>query len=261
MDKRIRYIISSVVSAVGFWFFLNLPYDTRYFGLIAGVVLMIFCFWFGLGIIFTSDFYNRMMTAIMPVMFFVSFGLFVVLLPESWWLMLLICLFFGIIIYVMFLVENVFWVAIGYKTVPLYRAAYTVGLILMLMTAFFSYNSFYSFKLSPWLNFLLAGAIGIMLFVYHFWAVAIELPDDGKKRGIWTYSLISGLILAEFALALSFWPIGIFKSSVYLVSLVYVMAGLIQADIRDRLFRKIWLQYVWIAIAIMLAIVVTTIWK
>jgi hypothetical protein len=73
--------------------------------------------------------------------------------------------------------------------------------------------------------------------------------------------LVSGLVLAEIALVLSFWPIGIFKTSVYLVSIVYVLAGLIQAVIRDRLFKRVWLQYVWIAVAIVLAVVVTTSWK
>lgn len=261
MDKRVRYVISSVVSAIGFWSFLTLPYESRYFGLLAGVVLMVFCFWFGLGIIFTTDFFNRMMTAMLPVLFFISFGMFAVLLPNSWWLTLLVSLFFGVIVYVMFLVENVFWVAIGFRTVPLYRAAYTVGLIIMIMTAFMAFNSLYSFKMSPWLNFVAVGVIGIWLFLYHFWSVAIELADDGKKQRRWAYALISGLSLAEIALVLSFWPIGIFKTSVYLVSMVYVLAGLIQAAIRDRLFKRIWLQYVWIAVAIVLAVVVTTSWK
>lgn len=258
MDKRIRYVISSIISAIGFWSFLTLPYESRYFGLVAGVVLLIFCFWFGLGIIFTNDFRNRIMTAILPSLFFISYGMFAVLLPDSWWLQAIISLLFGFVIYAMFLVENVFWVAIGYRTVPLYRAAYTVGLIMMIMTAFFAYNSLFSYKFSPWFNFVLVGVVGVLLFVYHFWSVAIELPDDGKKKNAWIYSIVPALILAEISLVLSFWPIGIFKSSVYLVSVVYVLSGLIQSEVRERLFRRIWLQFTWIGVAIVLAIVLTT---
>jgi len=62
------------------------------------------------------------------------------------------------------------------------------------------------------------------------------------------------------ALVFSFWPVNIFKGSIYLVSAVYVLSGLIEADIRGRLFRKTWLMFSWIGAAIVLGILLVTRW-
>ena len=85
MSKRLKYLISSLVAAVGFYLFVNLPYSSHYYGLLVGVVLVAFCFWFGLGIIFNQSLYIRLMSIILPVGFFVGFGLFATLLPQTFW--------------------------------------------------------------------------------------------------------------------------------------------------------------------------------
>lgn len=240
---------------------MQLPVDSRYFGLMAGLVLVIFCFWFGLGIIFTDDFYTRMMSIIMPTMFFIGFGLFSVLLPDNTVLSIFLSVIFGIILYMMFLVENVFLVAIGFKTVPLYRAAYTTGLILLLLTSFFIFDSLLSFKLIYWVNFLVALVMGILIFFYQFWAVAIELPDDGKSKPIRALVLAPSLILGEMALVFSFWPTGIFRGSIYLTTVVFILAGLMQAELRERMFKRTWLQYIYIGAASILAMLFATNWR
>ena len=155
MSKRLKYLISSLVAAVGFYLFVNLPYSSHYYGLLVGVVLVAFCFWFGLGIIFNQSLYIRLMSIILPVGFFVGFGLFATLLPQTFWTVFFSSLFFGIVCYVIFLVENLFIVSIGYRVPPLYRAGYTVGLVILLLTAFFLFDSLFSFKLTYWLNFLI----------------------------------------------------------------------------------------------------------
>ena len=160
----------------------------------------------------------------------------------------------------MFLAENVFLVAIGYRTVPLYRAAYTVSLILLLLVSFFVFNSLFSFKLPFWGNMLATAFLGLLIFAYQYWAVAIELPDDGKEKGKWPYILVPTVFLAEFAGVLSFWPVGIFKGSIYLVAVIYAISGLLQAEIRDRLFRGVILSYGYIGVAIVLAAILATSW-
>jgi hypothetical protein len=225
-----------------------------------GVVLMIFCFWFGLGVIFDKSIHVRVMTAVMPTIFFIGFGLFVSILPLTIISQSLLGIFFGGVCYLMFLVENVFLVAIGYKTVPLYRAAYTANLIILLMTAFFLFDSLYSFKLSYWLNTTFVFLIGAAVFAYQFFCISIELPDDAKNKNSLVYTLVPAWLLAQMALAFSFWPVGIFKGSIYLVSGIYVLSGLIQADIRDRLFKRTYMTYVYIGIAIILGILLMTNW-
>jgi hypothetical protein len=261
MSKRFKYFISSLFSALGFFMFISLPYESRYFGLMAGVVLVIFCFWFGLGIIFEKSFYTRLMAILLPACFFVGFGMFVAFLPYNALVAVLLSVFFGFVLYVLFLVENVFLVAIGFKTVPLYRAAYTVSLIVMLLAAFFMFNSLYSFRLNFIWNMVWVFLISTLLFLYQYWAIAIELPDDGKGKSLRSYVFVPALMLAELALVFSFWPTGIFKGSMYLVSVIYIISGLIQADIRDRLFKRVWMMYLWVGIAVISATVIITGWK
>lgn len=261
MNKRFKYFISSLFSALGFLLFISLPYDSRYFGLMAGMVLVVFCFWFGLGIIFDKDLYTRLMSVLLPVCFFVGFGMFGAFLPYSIALAIIMSLLFGIILYMLFLVENVFLVAIGFKTVPLYRAAYTVSLIILLFSSFFMFNSIFSFRLGFLWNGLWVLLVSLLIFLYQYWAIAIELPDDGKSKNIKAYVVIPAILMAELAMVFSFWPTGIFKGSIYLVSVIYVMSGLIQADIRDRMFRRTWLMYTWVGVAVILAVIVVTRWR
>ena len=261
MSKRFRYFISSLFSALGFFLFISLPYDSRYFGLMVGVVMVVFCFWFGLGIIFEKSIYTRVMSVLLPAGFFTGFGLFGALLPYNTITAVIMSGLFGLVLYGMFLVENVFLVAIGFKTVPLYRAAYTVSLIFTLISAFFMFNTLFSFRLSFWSNGLWVLVISVLVFLYQFWAIAIELPDDGKGKNIKLYVLIPSILMAELAMFLSFWPTGIFKGSIYLVSAIYILSGLISADIRDRLFKRTTLQYVWVMVAVVAAALLITSWK
>jgi hypothetical protein len=193
----------------------------------------------------------------MPVAFFVGFALFVILLPQNLFLTFFYCVFFGFISYLIFLVENVFLVAIGSRTPPLYRAAYTVGLILLLLVSYFLFNSLFSFKLIYWLNALLVFIISAVIFIYIYFSVTIELADDGKNQNIWHYVLVPSLLMSEMGLVLSFWPVGIFKASIYLVMVVYTLSGLLHAKLRDRLFKKTWLISSWVGVAIVLGIIFT----
>jgi hypothetical protein len=241
--------------------FISLPYESRYYGLIVGTLLVIFCFWFGLGIIFADSIYLRLMAILLPSALFIGFGLFAAILPASFVGSLAMSVFFGGLCYIIFLVENVFLVAIGYKTVPLYRAAYTVSLIILLLAAFFLFDTIFSFRWDYWINGLVIFAVSTLLFLYQFWAIAIELPDDGKDKNRMAYVLAPGLILGQLGMIFSFWPVGIFRGSMYLVSVIYIISGLLQGDIRGRLFRKTWMGFVWVGVAIFLAIIVMTRWR
>ncbi|MFA5025346.1 MAG: hypothetical protein WC503_02485 [Candidatus Shapirobacteria bacterium] len=260
MPKRLKYFISSIIGAVAFYLYLGLPVESRYYGLMLLLAMVAFCFWFGLGIIFEGTIDTKIMSVLMPMLWTLGFGMFAALLPTNWLNLLLLTLFFGAVLYVMFLAENVFLVAIGYRTVPLYRAAYTVSLILILLVSFFVFNSMFSFMLPFWGNMIITALLSWLIFTYQYWAIAIELPDDGKEKGKWPYILIPTILLMEIAGILSFWPVGIFKGSIYLVAVIYLISGLLQAEIRNRLFRGIVLTYSYIGVAVVLAIILATNW-
>jgi hypothetical protein len=244
-----------------FYFFLGLPYESRNYGLLVGMVLVIFCIWFGLGIIFDGDLGLRLISVILPLIFFVGFGMFTALLPFNFGGRMVLTLIFGLVFYVIFLVDNVFMVSIGFRTVPLYRAAYTVNLIILLLASFFLFNSLYSYKFDYWVNTLAVTVFSVLIFIYQFFCIAIELPEDWKNKNIAVYILIPAYLMAQLALVFSFWPVGIFKGSIYLVSAIYVLSSLMEADIRGRLFRKTWLSMVWVGLAIILGILLATSWR
>ena len=187
MSKRWRYFISTLLSMAGFYLYLWLPVDSRYYGLALEIGLVIFCFWFGLGLIFENNIDQKLMVIILPLIFATGYSLFCALLPTNQFYMIMLSVFFAFVIYLLFLVENVFLVAIGTKTVPLYRAAYTTSLIFTLFSGFFVFNSLLSFRWPFYINFILVALVSIILFLYQFWAIAIELPDDGIQKGKWTY--------------------------------------------------------------------------
>lgn len=260
MSKRLRYIISSILAAIAFYFLINLPYASHYYGLLVGVVLVIFLFWFGLGIIFEPSFYTRLMSVLMPAGFFVGFALFVTLLPQGFLVSLLTSIIFGFICYITFLVENVFLVSIGNRTPPLYRSAYTVAFMLLLLTVFFLFDSLFSFRFIYWINAFSVLLVSMLVFTYLFYIVTIELPDDGKEKNALAYILVPSFLMAQLGMVLSFWPVGIFKGSVYLVAVFYIMSSLIQMDLRERLFKKSWMTFFWISLAVFLGMIITTSW-
>ncbi len=260
MNKRFKHFISALIGGGAFAMYLSLPVESSYYGLLVLLAIVAFLFWFGLGIIFEGTIDTKIMVILLPCLWTVGFGLFASLLPSTPIYIVGSSLFFGLILHTMFLIKNVFLVAIGYKTVPLYRAAYTVSLIIMLLTAFFIFDSLLSFKLPFWGNMLVAFLIGLMLFANSYWNIAIELPDDGKEKGRWPYIIVPSVILAELIGILSFWPVGIFRGSVYLVVVIYIISALIQAEIRDRLFRGVVRTFSYMAVAAILAMILTTRW-
>jgi hypothetical protein len=260
MDKKVKFAIISAILGLVFFLFLFLPTELRYVPLAVGVFLVVFCYWFGLGVIFETKWFDKIALVILPSGLFVGLGLLAMMFPQSFWLMLLFSLFFGALCYVIFLVDNVFIVAIGFKTVPLYRAAYTVSLILTMLMSFLLFNNIFSYKVEFYWNFVSVFLVSILLFWYQFWSIAIELADDGKSKKIYQYVLVPSLLIAELGLTLSFWPVGIFKASILLVSGVYIISGLIQADVKDTLRRRVWTQFGLMGMAIILAIIYITPW-
>lgn len=259
MPKRLRFFLSSGVSSLLFFFLLSLPFESRYLtlGVMAGV--MVFLWWFGLGA-WKETWLTKLMVLVVPEVFFVSFSLFTMLLPYSIELAVILTLFLMAILYIFFLVENIFLVALSFKTVPLYRAAWTVSLLLTLLSSFFAFNSLWSFRFMFWVNAAVVLGVTALLYTYTYWVILIEAGKKENKEAL-PYVAIPAVLTAELALVLSFWPVGIFNASLYLVWLVFILASLMQADLRERLFRKTAVGFVWMVVAIILAAVVTTSWR
>lgn len=260
MTKKLKYVFLSSVLAVLLWVLLVVPNEVRGYILVLGVVCLITGYWLVMDLWYEKKWEKRILPIFVPLGYWLGYGLFTILLPDDWWLLVLLALFFGLINYLVMLVENIYMVAIGSVTVPLYRAAYTTSSILMTLWSFFLFNVMWSYRFPFWMNMLITLIISIFLFWYHFWSVAIQLKNDGDDRSKIVYIFFPSLVMAEMALIFSFWPVGIFKGSIYLVSVAYILSGLIEVDIRERLFRRNWVAAAYQVGAVLLAIFLATRW-
>lgn len=259
MSKRVKFVLASLLLSGLFFVILGLPYEWQHFAVGVTSLWLVFIYWLVLGLLNDGNWKLKILLAFLPMSFFVGFCLFVILLPFSVPLALFLSVVFLVANYIIFLVENIFLVAVGYRTVPLYRAAYTVALIVVLVSSFFLFNSIFSFNLGFWQNGVLVLVASMLIFGYLFWAITIELPDDGKNKSL-SYIWVPALILGQMAVVFSFWPIGIFRRSIFLVSFIYVLVTLIQADIKGRLFKRAWKGMLWVFVALILGIVSVSRW-
>ena len=159
MSKRVKFVLTSLSLSAVFLFVINLPYEWKYFAIWITNLWLVFVYWLALGILNNKNWQLKILLAFLPMAFWVGFCLFVILLPLNWPICLVLALIFAIINYVIFLVENIFLVAVGFRTVPLYRAAYTVTLIVVLLSSFFLFNSVFSFNLKFCVGFKLSAEI------------------------------------------------------------------------------------------------------
>ena len=193
---------------------------------------------------------------ILPTLFTTGVGLFYFLLPSSWLTRLPVATLYGLGLYALLLTENIFSVA-AIRNIQLFRSANAVGFLLTLLTAFFLYDTIFSFRLSFWLNFVLVFLTSLPLFVQGLWAVNLEEKITSQ---IWFYSLALSLIVAEGALALSFWPVTVSAGSLALITIMYVILGLTQHYLSQRLFKRTINEYLTVGVVVLVTVIITTRW-
>jgi hypothetical protein len=189
-------------------------------------------------------------TLILPVMYPVSVALFYFLLPERLLTRLVIVSFFGLGMYALLLTENIFNVA-AMRTIQLLRAAHAVGFLLSLLTAFFLWDTIFSFRLAPWWNGWLIGLTAWPLTLAGLWCVNLE--EKLTPPVIWGSLTISWCLLV-LAFMVSFWPVTITVASLFLVTALYVGLGIGQQHLAGRLFKKTLSEYLWVGIIVLVTV-------
>lgn len=185
---------------------------------------------------------------ILPTLFAVAVASFYFLLPVRWLTRLPVAFVFGLSFYTLLLSQNVFNVAAVTRTIPLYRAASTASFLFTLITGFFLFNVIFAFNLPFYWNGVAVFLVTFPLVLQVFWSVEMEKINTQ----IFIYSLIVSLVLGETAVALSFWPVAPTVWSLFLSTMIYVVMGLINEFMRDRLTLRLVFEYigVWATVAI-----------
>lgn len=255
MTKRRKFLISAIFLAVVFWMIQYVALDYRVFAVIILGILAYAAAVYSL----REDIHGVewLTLMILPVMYSVSLGYFYYLLPQHFVSRLVVTVLFALGIYAVLLTENIFSVA-AVRTIQLLRAAHAVGFLITVLTAVLLYNSLYSLHAPFWGNMLFTFLISVPLYLQALWSVKLEAKITVR---LWLMSLILALITAQIALAVSFIPVTVWAASLFLGTAVYVIIGLVQQALQDRLFQRTVWEYLSVGIIVLVATLLITPWK
>lgn len=255
ISKRQKFALAAILLSAGLLIIQALGFNGRYqiIGILTLATLLLSVWSLSEGLTIGWWFLNIL---VLPTFFTAGVGLFYFLTPAVWLTRIPIILLFSLGLYVLLLTENIFAVA-AIRTIQLLRSAQAVGFLLTVVTAFFLYDTVLSFKLDPWLNFLLVGVISFPLILHGLWSINLE---EKISRQIWLYVFSLSLVLAETALILSFWPLTVAVGSLGLSTALYIVLGLVQHRLSERLFKRTVNEYLGVGIMVLIIILLTTRW-
>lgn len=254
MSKRLRFIISSLFLSAGFIWIQFIDDSTKFLAIAILVLLTgIFSFW---------SFYEglaknmTLLSLILPMLFTLGVGIFWFLLPVSIYTRIPIVIFYALGIYILSSTMNIYTVS-SQKTIALLRAAHGVGFVLTLLTSFLLFDAILSIRLNLLYSSFLVFISSFLLFWQGMWSIELEKEFDMKT---FQMALVSGLIVAELSVLIFFWPVTVVVGSLFLTSGVYLLLGLGQAKIEDRLFPSVVREYLTVGLIVLIGMFFATRW-
>lgn len=254
ISKRLRFLISSMILLSGFVGIqlFDKIYKFPAIGILVVLtgILSAWCFFEGLGKDMT------LVSLILPVLFTFGVGIFWFLLPANFYTRIPIVIFFAVGVYVLLSTMNIYTVS-SLKTIALLRAARGVGFVLTLVTSFLLFDAILSIRLGIIVTALLVFVTSFLFFLQGFWSIELEKKLD--KTAI-SMTVVSSLIITELAIIIFFWPVTIVVGSLFLTSGVYMLLGLGQTKLEERLFPSVIREYLTVGLIVLLGMFFATHW-
>ncbi len=184
----------------------------------------------------------------MPVALSLSFYLFYFLFPGRWLTRLPFIVIYAISLYAVLLTSNIFNVGVE-KSLQLYRAAFSVNFFYQAIVGFLIFNFLFSLKQIFIINAVAVGIIGFLLAFHLFWSIRLKKHIEPDVLKI---ALLTGLILAQLALVVSFIPITTPIAALFITASSYSLGGLFYHFLDQRLFKETIREYtiVWIFVLV-----------
>ena len=171
---------------------------------------------------------------ILPVTYGISLLLFYYLLPVFWLTRIPYLIVLAIGMYAIILCENIFNVGVE-KSLPLYRAAFSVANFMILVVCFLLYTVLYSFHLHFLVNTFIGGVLAWPLFFHGIW---IANPKEVLEERVYKYATILTVLFSFGILIMNFIPIKTNIFAFYTVAIIYLLLGTTQEIIQDTAFRE-----------------------
>lgn len=265
MTKRQKFVISSLLLALGFFLIQFVAFEYQYWT-ITGLVIfaLLLCYWaLREGLAKNAS----LLTLVLPVFFTAGTQLFYLglensvffsTLPEFLRMItrILLVIVYTLGIYALLLTSNIYTVAQA-RTIQLLRSAHAVGFVMTLLTGFFLFNAIFSFRLDFWVNGITASLVSFPLMLQGLWSIDLE---ERISKELFYDSVGIALIVGQIATILSFWPITVTVASLALTTVVYVGLGLGQAKLQQRLFGKTIREYLLFGVMIFVIMFITARW-
>ncbi len=197
-----------------------------------------------------------LLSIVLPTFFTLGVGLFYFLLPASWLSAVPVLVLYAIGIYALFLTSNIYTVAAA-RTIALLRAAHAVGFLLTLLTVFLLLDTLFSLKLGFIVNALGSGLIVFPILLQGFWSIDLE---HKLSKEVLKLAIVGAIVTLQVATALSFWPISIPVVALTLTTVSYVVLGLGQARLQQRLFGKTIKEYFLVGAVVFITMFLTARW-
>lgn len=237
VEKRLRFVFATLfitglmLFSTFFFFdkvflflilFIFVSYSVTYFAILEGINGIE---WFGLFVV--------------PVFLTISYYLFYFLFPIRWLTRLPFILIFGISFYAILLVNNILNVKME-KSLPLYRAAFSVNFFLQVVIIFLFSSSLLSFHFDFLINAFIISFLVYFLSLQLFWSARMSEVID---KEIVNYSLLVSLVIFEFLIFLSFLEIRTTIYSLFIASSYYSLGGIIYSWLDKKLFKETIREY------------------
>ena len=255
ITKRKKFVISSLLLSIGFIVINTVDIKSRFLGIgilaLMTIVLFIWSLWEGLGLNMT------LLVLILPLYFTLGVGFFWFLLPSAVYTWLPVVIIYGIGTYSLLLTLNIFTVS-AIRTIALSRAARSVGFVLTLFTSFLLFDAVLSLKSSVYINFIAFFIISFPLFLQGLWS---SLLTKQFNKNILYFSLVFSYCVSVLSVLLYFWPVTLIVGSIFLTSMIYVLLGLGQIELENRLFISTLREYLFVGISIFLVMFLFTNWR
>jgi hypothetical protein len=183
---------------------------------------------------------------IVPVLFTIGTILFVQILPERRLYRYPVMGIFPVLLYVIFLTQNIFNVA-AIRTIQLLRAARAVSYLTTLITAFFIIAVVAVQIENPIYTLAIISALLSLLTFQFYWS--FDLGSSVGKRVV-IYTLMTTFLMIQFTVLLIFMPVIPALKSLLLITYYYVTLGISSHFLERKLTTRIVLEYFVIACSV-----------
>ncbi len=255
MRRRQKFVLASLMLSVSFVAVQYIPLDWRPLGLLVFALLAyLLAAW---SMFDNLDGIEWLTVVPLPALYALSVSGFYFLLPASWLARAVIMGLFGLGMYALFLAGNIFTVA-KFRTIQLLRAAQAVLFFFSLIAALLVYNTVFSLGLWFLWNGLLVGLATTLLCFSFFWSVRLEAR---LSREVWSLTFRTGIIIGFMAMVLSFFPSSLWPTSLLMMTAMYVLLGLGQSALEQRLFTNTVREYLAVLIGVSVMYLFLLPWK